>query len=72
MSMADPVLTPAQVHEQTGFAEKTLANWRSANQGPAYFKVGRLVRYRQSAVDAFLASFEPMSNVTHLHGRRTA
>lgn len=70
--MTDPVLTPTQVTEQTGFAEKTLANWRSLRQGPAYFKVGRLVRYRQSAVDAFIESFEPTSNVTQIHGRRTA
>ena len=37
------------------FSEKTLANWRSAGKGPEYVKVGGRVRYRWSAVNAWLA-----------------
>ncbi len=36
----------------------TLANDRSLGQGPAYLKVGRLIRYRQSALDAYLDACE--------------
>ena len=71
MSAIDPVLTPAQVSEQTGMAEKTLANWRSALQGPTHFKIGRLVRYRQSAIDAWIETLAP-SNVTQISSRRSA
>lgn len=70
--MADAILTPEQVTAQTGFAEKTLANWRSLGQGPAYFKVGRLVRYRQSAIDAWFEALAPTSNVTSIDTRRRA
>jgi predicted DNA-binding transcriptional regulator AlpA len=51
-------LTPVQVSQQTGIAVGTLANWRSASTpanpvGPAFVKVGRLVRYDATAVDAW-------------------
>jgi hypothetical protein len=36
------------------FAEKTLANWRSAGKGPKYRKVGGAVRYDWSDVRAWL------------------
>jgi hypothetical protein len=32
--------------EITGFPVKTLQNWRALRKGPAYYKVGRSVRYR--------------------------
>jgi excisionase family DNA binding protein len=34
----------------------TLASWRNKNVGPAYLKVGRLIRYRQADLDAWLNS----------------
>ncbi|HEY9310256.1 MAG TPA: helix-turn-helix domain-containing protein [Microbacterium sp.] len=55
-------LTPAQVSEQTGFAQQTLANWRSQTTtgdvqvGPEFVKVGRLVRYDADAVKAWQQS----------------
>ena len=33
-----------------------LRKWRLFDEGPAYCKIGRLVRYRQSDIDAFLDS----------------
>lgn len=49
--------TPAEVADYLGgdFSEKTLANWRSQGKGPEYMKVGRHVRYRWTAVEAWLA-----------------
>lgn len=42
--------------EQLGIPEKTVAEWRSTNRGPAYVKVGRHVRYRTADVEAWLES----------------
>ena len=33
----------------------TLTTWRSNGQGPAYVKLGGLVRYRRADLDAFIA-----------------
>ncbi len=50
----DPLLTPTQAAEQLGVKPETLEVWRSTRRYPLeYVKVGRLVRYRQSALDAF-------------------
>jgi hypothetical protein len=35
-----------------------LADWRYKGQGPTYIKVGRLIRYRKAALDAWLQSRE--------------
>lgn len=35
---------------------KTLQAWRVRGGGPAFIKVGRLVRYRQSDLDAWIES----------------
>jgi hypothetical protein len=32
----------------------TLQNWRHLRKGPPYLKIGGLVRYRESDLDAFL------------------
>jgi predicted DNA-binding transcriptional regulator AlpA len=34
--------------------EVTLEKWRQTGCGPAYIKIGRLVRYRQSDLDRWL------------------
>ena len=52
----DPLLTAAQVSAQIGVKPETLEVWRSTRRYPLDFvKVGKLVRYRQSAVDRFLS-----------------
>lgn len=58
-------LTPVQVSEDTGIAVGTLANWRVLGTGPAFVKVGRLVRYEATAVEAWkqsLASAEAVAS----------
>jgi Helix-turn-helix domain len=47
-----PVLTPTEAAALLRRAPATLANWRAAGTGPAYVKVGRLVRYRQSDLES--------------------
>lgn len=50
------MLKPAEVAELLRTTEKTLANWRSRGQGPAYVRVETSVLYRRSAVEGYLAA----------------
>jgi len=36
-------------------SRSTLQAWRYRGRGPRYIKIGRLIRYRNADVDAFLA-----------------
>jgi excisionase family DNA binding protein len=52
---ADPLLTEVQAAEILGVKPATLQVWRSTRRYPLpYVKTGRLVRYRQSAIEAFI------------------
>lgn len=53
----DPLLNEQQAAEYIGVKPTTLQVWRSTKRYPlAYLRVGRLIKYRQSALDSFLAS----------------
>ncbi|EFV91667.1 hypothetical protein ES5_09862 [Dietzia cinnamea P4] len=56
--MSDPIITPAQLSEETGIPVGTLRYWRHAGTGPESFKLGRRVVYRRSAVDAWINAQE--------------
>ena len=50
-------LTPRDAAEYLGIAESTLAVWRSNKRYKLpYIKVGRLIRYKLSDLDAFIES----------------
>lgn len=49
-----PLLTAADMAAFLGVTEATLADWRYRHRGPAFVKVGRLVRYRPDDLDAWL------------------
>lgn len=52
---SDPLYDPAEAAEYIGVKESTLSVWRCVGRyGIEYIKVGRLVKYRKSALDAFL------------------
>jgi len=54
---SDPLLTPIETSNYIGVTEKTLAVWRCTGRyAIPFIKVGRLVKYRKSALDAFLDS----------------
>ena len=54
---ADPLLTEVQAAELLGVKPTTLQVWRSTKRYPLpYVKSGRLVRYRASAIEAFINS----------------
>lgn len=51
----DPLLTPENAAEYIGSQPSTMAIWRSTGRyAIQYIKVGRLIRYRKSVLDAFL------------------
>ena len=50
-----PLLDPEQAATFLQLSSRTLAKWRSIGRGPAYVKVGRLPRYRQSDLDNYLS-----------------
>lgn len=51
----DPLYDTAEAAAYLNLAENTLAVWRCTRRYDIpYIKVGRLVRYRKSALDAFL------------------
>lgn len=53
----DPLLSEAQAAEMLNVKPGTLSVWRCTRRYPLrYVKVGRFVRYRQSDIEAFLAS----------------
>jgi hypothetical protein len=52
--MLDPLLSDRDVEKITGRARSTLQKDRVVGSGIPFVRVGRLVRYRQSDVEAFL------------------
>ena len=52
---SDPLLTPSEAAEYIGVATNTLSVWRCTGRyNIPFIKSGRLVKYRKSALDAFL------------------
>jgi predicted DNA-binding transcriptional regulator AlpA len=54
--MLDPLLSDRDVEKITGRARSTLQKDRVAGTGIPFVRLGRMVRYRQSDVHAFLAA----------------
>jgi hypothetical protein len=49
------LLTPRDTAARLGVKPVTLTDWRYRNRGPAWVRVGRLIRYPAAALDAWLA-----------------
>ena len=58
--MIDAMMTAREVSQLTGIREQTLAAWRCRKTpaAPQWLKLGRAVRYRESAVKAWLSAKE--------------
>jgi len=53
----DPLLNSKETAEYLGVSQDTLSVWRSVRRyNIPFIKVGRLVKYRKSALDTFLDS----------------
>ena len=48
------LLSTKQTAEYCFISPRTLESWRISGQGPAFRKIGRLVRYAQPDIDAWL------------------
>lgn len=51
-------MSTAQVSAETGINPGTLRYWRSTNQGPASFTLGKRVVYRRSEIERWIADQE--------------
>jgi len=61
----DPLLTPPEAAAYIGVSENTLSVWRCVGRyAIPFIKVGRLVRYRVSDLDAWLESRTHTSGTT--------
>lgn len=52
----DPLLLPQEAADLLRSTPSTLAKLRLFGAGPPFVKIGRLVRYRQSDLDAWIAT----------------
>lgn len=50
------LLSEQAVAEQLALSLSTLRNWRCKGRGPAYFKMGRAVRYNEKDILAYQLS----------------
>ena len=64
------LLTQDAAAQLLGVKPSTLERWRFIGSGPEFCKVGRLVRYRRSALDTYLRHRTHTS--THNEARRVA
>ena len=66
----DKLMTQAEVKEITGLADSTLEQWRLKGKGPKFIKLGRLVRYRTSDLQAYIAGLQGFSSTTEADAAR--
>jgi excisionase family DNA binding protein len=50
----DRLMTMAEVSDLLGIPVSTLYGWRHRGEGPAGYRIGRHVRYRREAVEAWI------------------
>lgn len=48
------LIPPREAAPHIGVAEQTLANWRYRGEGPRFYRVGQLIKYDRSDLDAWL------------------
>ena len=61
----DPVWNPVEAAAYIGVSPVTLKDWRAQARGPAFYRLGgKLIRYRKSALDAYLSECEVTSNAS--------
>ena len=61
----EALLEQERVAEQLGVKAKTMEAWRSRGGGPAFVRVGRLVRYRPADVESWIRSRVRRSTSDH-------
>jgi hypothetical protein len=56
VSLTDSLFDERSAAKMLACSRALLRKWRLNEEGPSYCKIGRLVRYRRSDLDAFLAA----------------
>lgn len=56
VDVEEDCLTPTQVVDILGVTQNTLAAWRYRDNGPPYYKVGKLVRYSKAGLRVWLGA----------------
>lgn len=54
METSDRLMTLAELAEMLGIPVNTLYGWRCRGEGPPGYRIGRHIRYRRAAVEAWL------------------
>ncbi|HKY96352.1 MAG TPA: helix-turn-helix domain-containing protein [Gemmatimonadaceae bacterium] len=49
------LLTTRELASMLGLKPRTVDTWRVTGEGPPFVRIGRVVRYRQSDIETFLA-----------------
>ena len=65
----EPLLSTPDVSRITGRSVSTLEKDRLVGTGPAFVKIGRLVKYRPRDVREWLQSFESVRSTVEARGR---
>lgn len=52
------IMSTSEAADYIGASPETMRSWRCLKKGPAYIKSGRRIRYKRSALDAYLAGKE--------------
>jgi len=56
VEIGSDLVDEARLAQRLGISRSTVQSWRYSGRGPRYIKIGRLIRYRNADVDAFLAA----------------
>lgn len=54
VSEGSELLDEARLSAMLGVSRSTLQSWRYSGRGPRFIKLGRLIRYRNTDVEAYL------------------
>lgn len=54
MDTVDRLMTLAELADMLGVPVNTVYQWRTRGEGPPGYRIGRHVRYRRTAVEAWL------------------
>jgi predicted DNA-binding transcriptional regulator AlpA len=55
------VMTEEELSREWDLSTSTLRQWRASGQGPAYVKMGRLVRYLRADVEVWIDAHRQVS-----------
>jgi excisionase family DNA binding protein len=60
-------LTELDVAQRLGVSPATLRAWRKKNEGPAFRRFGRSIRYQSDDLEAFIAACAPAQSAPPKH-----